>query len=206
MSDSNTGEYDKLTKALEYGTISTNSLFDSSPSSLKISRAGGLVTIRIPWVTIIWGGIFGIIGLAFAFLLTLKILHLPGIYLIIMGVIFGVIPAFIGAKLGQWSPMRSETGEDLITYLKVKARQKISAGSAQKGKQSTCQLLSKAVGGDEGRVVNCTMWIGTQPLYDAPPQGIYANEVHTTNLYLEPRGHKRKIPTDIYDDGLGDRF
>lgn len=199
-------KYDVVQKALEYGTIRTNALFEDSKSSLKISRAGGLVQIRIPWATIIWGGLFAIIGMSIGSFIALKLLGLPPMYLLIVASVFGFIPGFIGAKLGNWSPMKDETGEDLITYLLIVMRQKLSAKSAQSGKQSTCMLLSKAIGGEDGVMVKCTQWIGTQPLYDAPPQGIYADEVLLTDLHYYPRGTSSIVPRDNFRDGLGDRF
>lgn len=199
-------KYDVVAKAMEYGTIRTNSLFESDKSALKFSRAGGLVQIRIPWATIIWGGLFAIVGMAVGSFIAIKILGLPGIYLIIVASVCGFIPGFIGAKLGNWSPMRDETGEDLVTYLMILMRQRISANSAQSGKQSTCTLLSKAVGGEDGKLVKCTQWIGTQPLYDAPPQGLYADEVFVSDLHYYPRGVPQVLPMDNYTDGLGDKF
>lgn len=197
--------YDLVSKAMEYGTIRTNSLFEDNKSVLKFSRAGGAVQIRIPWVNIIWFTTFFIVGMSIGSFLAIKILHLPGIYLIIVGVLFGVAPGFIGVQLGNWSPMKKETGEDLITYLIIVLRQKISANSAQKGKQSTCELYSRAVGAD-GRMETCTQWIGTQPLYDAPPQGIYADEVLMTDWHFYPLGEPKAYPQGIFKDGLGDRF
>lgn len=198
-------EYDIEQKALQYGTIRMNALFDKGPSSLKFSRAGGLVDIRIPWVTIIWGGAFALLFLPIGLLVSLKLLGIPGVYMPVLIVLFGVVPGFLGAKLGAWSPMQSSTGEDLLTYVAIVSRQKMSAKSAQPGKQSTCELVSRVYGGEEGQVVKCTRWIGTQPLYNAPPMSLYADDDFKTDFYFEPRGETKVIDNSDYRDGMGDR-
>lgn len=191
--------YDVQEEAFRYGTIRTSALFDRGPSSFKL-RFGKLTTVRIPWVTIWWGGGFAILGLIIGFLLMFKILHIPGIYFPIVLVAFGFVPGFIGAKLGAWSPMEDTTGEDLVTYLIVVLRKRISANSAQSGKQSECKLVSYALS-DEGQVVNCKRWIGTQPLYGAPPQSLYIEEEDfKTPLYFYPMGEQKVYGNSTYKD------
>lgn len=191
-------EYDMQEMAFRYGTIRTSALFDRGKSSFKM-RFGNLTTIRIPWVNIWWGGTFGILGLIIGSLLMFKVFHMPALYFPIVIVLFCVVPGFLGIKLGNWSPMADTTGEDLITYLIVVFRKKLSANSAQTGKQSECQLVSYALS-DEGQVVNCKRWIGTQPLYGAPPQSLYEEENFTTPMYFYPRGEQKVYQSDDYRD------
>lgn len=191
-------QYNMQEEAFRYGTIRTSALFDRGPSSFKL-RLGKLTTIRIPWVTIWWGGGFGALGLIIGFILMFKILHIPGLYFPIIFVTFSLIPGFLGAKLGAWSPMSDTTGEDLVTYVIVVLRKKLSANSAQSGKQSECRLISYALS-DEGQEVSCKRWIGTQPLYGAPPQSMYIEENFTTPLYFYPTGEQKIYDNSNYKD------
>lgn len=192
-------EYNAQEEALRYGTVRTNALFDRGPSSFKFSRAGGLVQVRIPWVTIWWGGSFGLLGMIIGGLIFFKIFQMPMIYLPIIFVACGVVPGFLGAKLGAWSPMQDSTGEDLVTYLIVSLRKKVSANSAQSGEQSECKLVSYALS-DDGQVVNCKRWIGTQPLYSAPPQSLYEEDDFRTPLYFYPTGEQKTYDNSGYRD------
>lgn len=162
-------------------------------------RFGRVTTLRIPWTTIWWGGGFALVGMALGFLIMFKLLHVPGIYFPIILVVFGLVPGFIGSKLGAWSPMADTTGEDLVTYVIVLLRKRLSANSAQSGKQSECQLVSYALS-DNGQIVNCKRWIGTQPLYGAPPQSIYEEEDFATPLYFYPTGEQKVHDTSRYRD------
>ena len=191
-------QYDMQEVAFRYGTIRTTALFDRGKSSLKL-RFGKLTTFRIPWVNIWWGGSFGTIGMIVGSLLMFKVFQLPALYFPIIAVIFCIVPAFLGIKLGNWSPMADTTGEDLITYFIVVMRKKLSSGSAQSGKQSECKLVSYALS-DEGQVVNCKRWIGTQPLYGAPQQSLYDEEDFRTPLYFYPRGEQKVYDSSDFRD------
>lgn len=203
MSDEKELDYDPAVEASSYGTIHTTGLFDREKSSLKISRMG-VINIRIPWATIIWGGVFFFIGLGFWFLILVKMLGggtTAFLFTIFLAGLFGIA----GAKLGNWSPMAKSTGEDLLTYFSVILRQKISVGGFSSRKPSETILNSKAVGNEDGRLVKCQLWLGTQPLYDAPPMNPYEYD-YMTRLYVPPRGERKVMPTKGYKDGLGDRF
>lgn len=95
--------------------------------------------------------------------------------------------------------MQDSTGEDLVTYLIVSLRKKVSANSAQSGEQSECKLVSYALS-DDGRVVNCKRWIGTQPLYSAPPQSLYEEDDFRTPLYFYPTGEQKTYDNSGYRD------
>lgn len=196
-------EYDAQTEALNYGTIWTNALFERDGNVLKISRGGGLLTIRILWASIIWGGFFALVAGLIGFLFFVKILGagMFAIPFIFGGVLTG---ALIGVKLGRWSPIQRQTGEDLITYMKMKLRKKITYGGLAKRPDTTI-LNSLAVGGEEGRLVRCQRWLGTQPLHKAPPMSAFEDD-YTTTYDLYPRGEYKVAPSALYRDGLPERF
>lgn len=194
-------DYDVLKESMSYATIQTNSLFEDSKPALKISRFGGSVNIRIPWVSIIWGGAFGfIIGIPL-FILYVIVLGAPLLLSPPFIVLFG-IAILAGARLGNWSPLSKTTGEDLPTWLRMKARQRLIERGAITGKKpSTTQLYSLAVG-PSGRLVDCTLYIGTQPLTDAPPMTAKRGEQLISKFEIYPTGEYYVLPDDTYDDGI----
>lgn len=202
MSD-NKPEYDAQTEALNYGSIWTNSLFERDGNVLKISRGGGLLTVRILWASIIWGSAFALIAGLVGFLIFVKIL---GAGMMAIPFIFGGVLAagMIGVRLGRWSPIQKETGEDLMTYMKMKLRKSITYGGLAK-RPSTTTLNSLAIGGEEGRLVQCQQWLGTQPLHDAPPMSAFEDDFKT-DFDFYPRGEFKVAPSRLYSDGLPERF
>ena len=196
-------ENDLISKAIEYQTINTTGLFERGNPALKISR-GGVVNIRIEWAAIIWGGCFGVLTLLFNFLLFVKILKAPGTVSAFFIITATIIFTVVGAKLGTWSPMNKDTGENLVTYFKIMIRSRLARGGMGDGKQSETELFSYAVVPD-GQIVNCKRWIGTQPLRNAPPMSPY-KEDYRTQYKLYTNGCPRVVNSEKYQDGLGDRF
>lgn len=201
MSDSNEPDYDPEAAAMSYGTVWTNSLFDPGTPALKFARHG-VVNIFIPWAAIIWGGLFAIIFGAIGGLFFLGLFNMGGLGIPIVAFIAG-LGGLIGAKIGLWSPMQKSTGEDLITYFMIAIRSRIGRGG---GKVSTTKLNSKMYGGAEGRVIECTQWLGTQPLRNAPPMSLYEeDEDFATEYHIKPGGEFDVMRSSDYRDGLGDR-
>lgn len=194
-------DYNAKHEAVNYGTIWTNGLFEDNKSVLNFSRVG-VINIRIPWSCIIWGGVFGAIAGIVLFLIYL----LLGASGVMIPILFAVDVMFIGlgAKLGNWSPMKKTTGEDLMTYLKFMAREKISNGGFGAGKVSKTMMKTYAVGGEKGKMEQCEEYLGTQPLRNAPPMNPYVAE-YSSPYELRPRGVFKVIHSDKYNDGLGDR-
>jgi len=194
-------EYNPKHESINYGTMWTNGLFEDNKPMLNFSRVG-VVNIRIPWSCIIWGGICGAIAGIFLFLFYL----LTGASGVMLPILFAIDVGFmlIGAKLGKWSPMQKTTGEDLTTYLKFMAREKLSNGGFGAGKLSKTTLKSYAIGGEEGRLVECEEYLGTQPLRNAPPMN-YEVQDYKSPYELRPRGVYKVVHSKNYNDGLGDR-
>lgn len=200
MSEDNTPEYDPKVESMNYGTIWTNTMFEPGNAALKISRHG-VLNIRIPWAAIIWGALFALLfgGIGALFLLGIFQFGAIGIPIVIF---IAGLGALIGSRVGMWSPMQKSTGEDLLTYMMIVVRQRLSNGS---GKMSYTELNSKAVGGEDGRVVKCSQWLGTQPLRNAPPMSPYEEDFRS-EYHIKPSGEFHVIESDHYSDGLGDRF
>lgn len=200
MSDDNIQKHDPDTEAMNYGTIWTNALFDPGTPALKFARHG-VLNIHIPWAAIIWGGIFAVIFGGIAAIIILVIFKFGGVGVPVVMFVAG-LAALVGAKIGMWSPMQKSTGEDLLTYMMIVVRQRLSSGG---GSVSSTELNSKAIGGADGRIVKCTQWLGTQPLRNAPPMSAY-EEDFAAEYHIVPRGEFNVIRNDNYRDGLGDRF
>lgn len=186
---------------MRYDCIEVTSLFNKGLKEFKFSR-GGVVSVRIPWVSILWGGAFFVI----TGLISLPIISLiggfdsPVLLAMITVTIFGA--TLSGAKLALWSPIKKETGEDLTTYFKILVRERLLYAGV-KGKVSTTRLNSRA-DNHNGRIVECTQWLGTQPLTDAPPMSAEILD-YTTPVVLYPLGEFVPVDNSYYDDGLGDR-
>lgn len=193
---------DPIARAIEFGTIETTNLFDRGNPSFKFS-AQGLINIRIPWSTIAWGILFGlsfflIVNTFFNTVFSIGIFTMP---VLLAGTIFSTI---LGAKIGGWSPISKETGEDLASYIIFAIRRKVALGGFGQGKQSVAYKFTKAVG-TKGRIMKCDRWMGTQPLRGAPPQSPYKGEdVFPYDIY--PIGELKTVPSSLFNDGLGERF
>lgn len=194
--ESNEGK-DTLNEAMKYKTIDTTQMFEKGKSAFKYSAAGGSITIRIPWSSIIWAVVVDIFVLIISGILLL-IFGGNGFVIIFTGVALG-LGAMLGMRLGRWSPIQRDTGEDLNTWIKMKIRDYLANGSYGEGRMSKTVRRSYAVGGPEGLDIECTQWIGTQPLRDIPepePGKDYAE------LRFAPTGHYQVIPDWAYDDGV----
>lgn len=194
-------DYNANEEAFVYKTMWTNKLFEDSRPMLRYSTMG-LVNIRIPWSSVILGIIFGAISLLFV-LGIVSLFNASGFFLPI-GFAGSMGVAFIGAKLGRWSPMQKTTGEDLFTYIKFTLRNKVATGGFRAGKLSKTMLKSRAIGGEEGKMVECTEFLGTQPLRNAPPMSPYHRD-YKSPYHLEPSGVFSVVPSKGNNDGLGDR-
>lgn len=194
-------DYDPQVAAIQYGCIETTSLFEGGLPSFKYQTTG--INIRIPWVQIITFAIAGLISLMLYFVIVVSLLK-PGIMVgTILLSLFALIP--IGAaRLVMWSPIQKETGEGLFTYIAMKMRQKIAYGGLFASPPAKTKLNSLAVGGEDGLVVNCEQWLGTQPLPVAPPMSAYVRDYRSA-MDFTPYGQAHVIRADYYDDGLGDR-
>lgn len=201
-------QYNLREEAMNYGTIQTSSLFEKGKSAFKLTLAGGSFTVRIPWSSIIWGGIFCVVSIIISVLLFAFVFFKSGIMVPILAVVV-VACTFAGAKIGVWSPLASTTGEDLNTYLVMLMRQKLSMGGFGQKKVSSATYDSYALG-SEALPTKCTLWLGTQPLRDAPPtemteeRGMIIDEetnerkkeTIVSDMFLTPRGEYQKIPDD----------
>lgn len=198
--DDNKPDYEPDVEAMNYGTVWTNSLFEPGQATFKFSRQGS-INIRIPWSAIIGGSIMGAIfaGISALIFIMAFDMGMYGFPVVIFGFVLGAI---VGGKIGTWSPMKKTTGEDLMTWIMISIRQRLSSGG---GKISRTELNSMMVGGREGRIVSCTQWIGTQPLKNAPPMSAY-EEDFKSEYVIKPRGEFNTIQSSYYNDGLGDRF
>lgn len=199
--DDNT-EYDAFQEAIRYGTIETTSLFEPDNRSFKISAGGGSLNYRIRYASIIGGAIF----LLFGVLVTVILGSIFGysIYaapFIIVGNLFFTL---IGAKIGTMSPMEKTTGEDLITYIFMMLRRNISTRSSifSMKRPSKVKLNSLAINKNGGgAIVDCETFLGTQPLYDAPPINPY-DFSEMSEFFFDPIGEFKTLPSEKYKDGL----
>lgn len=209
MAENNASEYDAFEKAMQYGTINTTSLFETNKGALKISRGGGSVNIRISWATVI-GASIGIIIAGILALIALSFVPLSFAYVPILIFAF-VVFAYIGIKIANWSPMQRTTGEDLWTYITIILRQRLSTNDALflGGKKPSKTILYSMAIGDSGSgdgvAIPCEQWLGTQPLYDAPPASPYVEDYRSPIEYYN-QGEYKVIPSHLYEDGFRDRF
>lgn len=199
-------EYDAFQESIRYGTIETTPLFENDNKSFKFSSGGGTFNLRIRWASIIGAAILGFLALG----IMMGLYFLFGAPLLMIPFIVAVVLASIlaGGRLGRWSPMEKTTGEDLTTYIMIKLRQRLSTNGSiiGGGRPSKVQLNSMAISkGSGGRIVDCDVYLGTQPMFNAPPINPYDfNEM--TEFHLVPRGEFSVLPNDRYKDGLGERF
>mgnify|MGYP006902694868 CR=1 FL=1 len=199
--DDNT-EYDAFQEAIRYGTIETTALFEPDNRSFKISAGGGSINYRIRYASIIGACLFLFVGIAITLLLIFIFGFSPyaiPFILVINGVLF-----LIGAKVGTMSPMEKTTGEDLITYIFMMLRRNIATRNSilSMKRPSKVKLNSLAINKTNGgRIVDCETFLGTQPLYDAPPINPYDfNEM--SEFFFDPQGEFKTIPSEKYKDGL----
>ena len=196
MADSDNGAFER---ALHYGTINTTSLFEKDNGSLKISRAEGLINIRIRWSSIIGAIITGIPGALIAFLFAKMFGGTP--IPIMMAIIMFGLSLILGYQLGTWSPMRKTTGEDFLTWVKIILRNRLATNDNIIGGKRPSEVIAfSIIEGSAGKNVPCMVFLGTQPVYNAPPR-IIGQETNTP-YDLSPRGEFYKVPTSSYDDGL----
>lgn len=202
--DDNT-DYDAFSESLRFGTIETTPLFEKDDKSFKLSPGGGAFSIRIKWSSIIWGGIFGLI--TFLILISLYLWLKPGWVFIVLIVTITFTAVMGGGMLGRWSPMQKSTGEDLITYILFKIRQRLATNGALIGGKRPAQvkLNSMAIAKSSGgKIVDCDVYLGTQPMYSVPQIDPYDFSKNTP-FFLDSRGEYKTFNSSLYDDGLGDR-
>ena len=145
---------DALAQAFRYRTIWTNSLFESGNDIITISRFGK-INLRIEKAVIIWS----IVGITIGVILTLTLFKwiLPDSIFLLAGGLFTFMFTLVLVQVGLWSPMRKSTGEDLITYLKFRARNSIASGGLF-NKQTKSGYISRAFKDHpEGRPVSGKM-------------------------------------------------
>lgn len=186
-------------RAMHYGTVNTTSLFEKENGVIKISRVDGILNFRMRWSSIFGMIVLGIPGGLIVWLF-LKIFGSHPISIIFIGVIF-LIFIIIGYKLGQWSPMAKTTGEDFLTWVKIVMRNRLVMNENIIGGKKPSEVTAfSVIEGSSGKNVPCTVFLGTQPVYNAPPR-ILGKKTETP-YDLSPRGEFYVVPTDDYDDGL----
>lgn len=187
---------DRIAQALRFQTIWTNSLFDKDDGVIKISRLGK-INIRIPKVWFIWG----VFSLLVSSLICFGVLRfiLPGtVLLLLVGPIY-LFNALLFINIGSWSPMKKETGEDFITYVKLIARNRVGNGGFGKGKQSRGIFVTRSLPNHpEGRAMGGKFFLGTQPLRTAPFID-NRNKGHKTEYHLYPRGKYNNVDVGKYN-------
>lgn len=192
-------EYDAYVEALHYGTIEASSLFDPDDKSIKIGTGG----YRIKHSQIIGA----IIMLFLSSIISLLLWRLFGdqfFYLLPFLLVFVGLMTLLGLHIGNMSPTRKTTGEDLMTYIFMMIRKRIGSRSSiifGRG-PSKVHLNSLAVNkANGGRIIECEVYLGTQPVYDAPPINPYDLK-EMSEFSFESSGEMQVLPTKDYDDGV----
>lgn len=187
---------DREAQAIRYQTIWTNSLFDKDDGVFKYSRMGRL-NIRIPKSWAIWGVASVIVSTVICFGI-LRFILPPTMLLILAGPIY-LFTGLLFINLGSWSPMKKDTGEDFITYMKLIIRNKIGTGGFGKGPQSRGVYVTKALKNfPEGRPIGGKLYLGTQPLRTAPFID-NRNTNHKTEFHFYPRGTYKNVDIGEYN-------
>lgn len=192
-------DYDAFQEALSYGTVETSSLFEPDNKSYKIGTGG----YRVKRASLIGLAVFFLVSAAIAFMIWSKTtwmgdLTIPFLFVFVM------VMSFAGFKLGDVSPTKKTTGEDALTYFMMLIRMR--AGSRTSiffgKKPSVVKLNSLAIGTETGgRIVDCDVYLGTQPLYDAPPINPYDVNL-MSEFRFDTSGEMQVLPSERYNDGV----
>lgn len=187
---------DAETNAFRYRTIWTNSLFEKDDGTIRIFSFGR--NFRFRTSVIVWG-LVGIILSALIYFLLIRHIF-PSGWDWPAGIIILVIVTFLSIQIGQWSPMQKYTGEDLITYLTFMTRNRIAMSSSGSGRPASITCTTYAIPNHpDGRQVEGTMYIGTQPLRDKGKANYVRGANQDMEFWFYPRGSMRNLRGGRYN-------